>query len=395
MNTPTSVLASTEEAPGFSIDSMLSENTASAANSQSSGHFNANSFNGSAGYSYAFALPEGRLGMTPTLSLSYDSLRKNNFNTAGYGWDLNGLNYIERNNIDGIENIYQSEEFSLVLNGSGKKIIDLKEEISDSDNRYEFVNNQWTVKSSNGLTYYFGLSEDTRLSNEQSFYYDQMAVKPMDYCNRYQQLCRPGGGGGPLECMIYNQTCDNNFDNNLKGTLRWYLEKVEDVHGNTIDYSYTKENNNHQLKEVLWGGNEYNNLDHLFKVDLIYEDRPDVFSAYEGLMEIKNTERLKSINISANNQNVREYILNYSIGDNQTRSLLGSIDIKSYDDLGNYDTRTDLELNYYQNTTTNFSSQPLPENVNGNRLMDINGDGLADSIYSREETLVNQNGWET
>ncbi len=59
-------------------------------------------------YSYPFAIPPGRNGMQPDISLNYSSADKRTDSVFGYGWSMN-LPYIERINKLGTNNLYNQD----------------------------------------------------------------------------------------------------------------------------------------------------------------------------------------------------------------------------------------------------------------------------------------------
>src|SRR3989338_5366205 len=52
------------------------------------GSFTVDPMSGAANYSYPLQLAPGRNGLTPALSIAYNSQNKNNFSPVGYGWDV-------------------------------------------------------------------------------------------------------------------------------------------------------------------------------------------------------------------------------------------------------------------------------------------------------------------
>jgi hypothetical protein len=74
-------------------------------------------FSGSIGYTYPFALPPGRGGLTPQLGLIYSSsrhrLHTGHFSLAGIGWDILGENYVSRD-----PSAPGSNPITLALNGA-------------------------------------------------------------------------------------------------------------------------------------------------------------------------------------------------------------------------------------------------------------------------------------
>ncbi|MEK7113384.1 MAG: SpvB/TcaC N-terminal domain-containing protein, partial [Patescibacteria group bacterium] len=109
-------------------------------------------------YSYPIEIPQGRSGMTPNLSLNYNSENKDNQSAFGYGWDLS-IPYISRINKHGTNELYDRYDFVSSLDGELEKVNDTtyRAKIENgSFNQYSFIDNVWTIKTKNGHTYIFG-----------------------------------------------------------------------------------------------------------------------------------------------------------------------------------------------------------------------------------------------
>ncbi|MFH1661881.1 MAG: SpvB/TcaC N-terminal domain-containing protein, partial [Candidatus Falkowbacteria bacterium] len=72
-------------------------------------------------YEYPLAIPPGRNGLQPNLSLNYNNQSADNSNLFGYGWSMN-IPYIERINRTGVENMYEENNYYSSLSGELEKI---------------------------------------------------------------------------------------------------------------------------------------------------------------------------------------------------------------------------------------------------------------------------------
>lgn len=68
-------------------------------------------FRGAAQYNYPLDLPAGRNGMAPQLTLFYNHQLENYNDYMPFSWTLGGLMYIERNASNGVDSVYQENEF--------------------------------------------------------------------------------------------------------------------------------------------------------------------------------------------------------------------------------------------------------------------------------------------
>src|SRR3990167_9139670 len=71
---------------------------------------------GAALYSIPIAIPPGRAGVEPQLSLQYNSQSTDNSNIVGYGWDI-PLPHIVRLNKQGMNKIFDEDDYSSSLDG--------------------------------------------------------------------------------------------------------------------------------------------------------------------------------------------------------------------------------------------------------------------------------------
>jgi hypothetical protein len=71
----------------------------------------------------------------------------------------------------------------------------------------------------------------------------------------------------------------------------WYLERVTDVAGHSIDYAYERNAGELYLTAITWGGTN------IFRAELVYQDRPDVVVSWRTGFKIATARRLTSIRL--------------------------------------------------------------------------------------------------
>jgi RHS repeat-associated protein len=166
--------------------------------------FQSDRFTGAASVSYPIEVPPGPGGLTPSISLSYNSSGVDGADSetqaswAGMGWDLD-LGHITRDMRGKPEQPWK-HVFNLSLNGVGSELVlDADGNWHTSDERFWRIqwqqpNNVWVVTTQDGTQYTF--------------------AERLEYL-RYQEM--------------------------EWETWQWFLTSVTDVHGNTIQYSYAKD----------------------------------------------------------------------------------------------------------------------------------------------------------
>lgn len=249
--------------------------------------FSPDLFTGTGNFSVPIALPPGRNGFQPELSLGYSTGRGNG--VFGLGWNI-GIPGVSRKSSKGIPLYNDSspdtgngdvfilsgaEDLVPVPGASGKEqrysprtegLFARIARIMDKTNDY------WKVQSKDGLTSYYGTPEGRASDNS----------KPLD-----------------------TASCVN--PSYASHTFEWNLSKTEDTFGNHIDYHYFREQNRQidghdwdkvYLGEICYGwypdGASEKNL---VSVKFVYEERPDPFSRYAAGFEIRTSLRCKKIEI--------------------------------------------------------------------------------------------------
>lgn len=237
----------------------------------------------------------GMNGMTPTLSLSYNSHSGNGI--IGIGWSLSGVSSISRGTKNIINDGYVS---GIALNTSDVFMLDGIRLITTSEeNNYNIYESERGnikakgYKSSNVITYF------------EVFY--------------------PDGKKG-----VYGS------DSNTVNRLTYPLFTLSDIKGNTINYTYTFSNNNYTLTEISYNG---------ASITFDYStNRPDPIYMFRGGLNVSDTHLLKSISCKLGNNLLSTYTITHITQNNL--SLVSQIDYSA-------DGESYNPIRFYYNTRTN------------------------------------------
>ncbi len=293
-------------------------------------------FIGSATYKVAIDMPQGRNGMTPELTLKYNSIFRDSW--VGFGWQLE-FGSIERNRKFGVD--HGADDFVYRTSNGAYELV----AVSSNEFRLEiegqflrFVRNtaadgrpSWVMTTKQGVKYYFGTSTDTRQDNV--------------------------ADAGQI--------------------FKWCLEKVQDPNGNYLTASYDKDLDNNQiyLQQINYTGHASKTPVHT--VLFSYEDRTDAPVGYAPGFKESLTQRLSAIAVKSAGNLTKKYQLNYAPSSSSSRSLLASINIIGRD--GTSVLRT-LTFDYNQSSVS-LPSDHKWEKMKGSGVRipaDINGDGRTD-----------------
>lgn len=226
-------------------------------------------------YTVPIELPAGMAGFTPQLSLVYNSMSGQGL--VGMGWTIAGLSSISRGNksvyYDGIaDGIGMTEDDAFFLDGMRL--------IPTGPNTYETEQGSILVKShtSGSVVQYFDV--------------------------RY-----PDG-----------RTCVYGYTSNGTNRLSYPMTSIEDIHGNSISYTYTFINNHYLPNTIVYNGNS---------VQFAYTNRDDVIDRYCKGLPLNETKLLSSMTCRVGGNVIRTYRLSYTVRDGN--SLLTSIGCEGSD----------------------------------------------------------------
>ncbi len=237
----------------------------------------------------------GMNGMTPTLSLSYNSHGGNG--VIGVGWSLSGVSSISRGTKNILNDGYVSGigmNTADVFMLEGSRLIKTGEE--NNYNIYESEQGNIKVK---------GYKSDGAITCFEVFY--------------------PDGKKG-----VYG------YSSNTENRLTYPLISLSDIKGNTINYTYTFSYNNYTLTEISYNG-----------VSITFDystDRPDPIYLFRGGLNISDTHLLKSISCKLGDNLLNTYAITHVVQNNL--SLVSQIDYSAGGESYN-------PIRFYYNTRTN------------------------------------------
>lgn len=250
---------------------------------------------GSATAGIPIVVPPGRKNMQPSLALSYSSNSTNG--VCGVGWALS-VSSIQRSTKKGVPKYDSTGTFVFASSGSTGELVlidaaanEYRQKIETAFMKYVFdpANSRWTVWDKSGMKYIFGSTALSRMESD-----DGTQV------------------------------------------FAYYLDRVEDVHGNAVAYIYEKHDRQLYLSRVEYTSNDMvsPSLPADKRIEFIYEDgRPDRAGGFRSGWDIATTKRLKEILVKADGNLAWRYQLGYTQSGDTGRSLLSEITL--FDAQGN------------------------------------------------------------
>jgi len=311
-------------------------------------------------YRVPIDVPPGRQGSEPDIALQYNSSDGNGW--CGVGWDLD-MGYIQRETRYGvpISGASYVNSFTFSFAGhSGRLVLasdgTYRPEVNTAFLKFNFVSNTyWVITDKDGRQYTFGDTSNSRI-----------------------------------------------FNNYLNGAFKWGLSKIVDANGNTTTITYQTYDLSAQLYpyQVFYNANTNSpTVAANCTVTFALETRSDIANSCLAGAEIDTTRRLRSITVTCNSSQVRQYVLQYIPSLSTGRSLLNKVT--------EYGTDNGV---WFPPVTFDYSAQvnsfksPVawtitPQNQNDPSgyspgtpdatLIDINGDGLPDWVTRPNNTPFN------
>ncbi|MGI2028346.1 RHS repeat-associated core domain-containing protein [Endozoicomonas acroporae] len=329
------------------------QTTASAADAVgiTPGEFRVNE-SGNATYSIPIDLPKGTAGLTPGLSLNYDSQGGNGH--LGQGWSLGGLSTISRCRptleVEGYTNNSLSQ-FCL----DGQKLIQMSGQAygsSGAEYRTELDSHNKIISygNSNGFPTYFKVW---------------------------------GKDGSVRE---YGNSSNSRIEGQSSSApMIWAINKIQDnlqLNNNSIVFTYLEDNAKGEfiLDKVTYAGNQWS-------AKLNYSDnRPDKKVFYASRHKNSVSKRLNSITVSNSGKLYRNYKLSYQTGAKTGASQLTKIQECSAIECF---PATIFDWGKLESGFHSVKTVSLPGGSKTARPADINGDGLQDLIVVTSDNLYN------
>lgn len=310
-------------------------------------------------YSIPIDLPKGLGGLTPQLSIYYNSQDRNGL--LGWGWNLGGTSAITR---------VGSTPYHDGHCGAGNRFcLDGKRLLKVSSGNY----------GADGVSY---RTEQDQMSKIVS--YTEAGIMGPSYFKVWS-------ANGNI--LYYGNTNDSKalIDNSDHVNL-WLLNKVEDRDGNIMEFHYSKGADTYQLDEIVYSGNTADNIDPSFRVAFSYKDRDDVDITYVGNCLYRKKQLLNKIAVFNGDAEMYSYSLTYlgpKADEGYYYNRLSKIRLNAGEEHLN-----PTIIQWSENNYTAISGSNLKYNVTTNGISnafnnavkfsgDFNGDGFADILALR------------
>jgi RHS repeat-associated protein len=342
---------------------------------------------GTGNFSIPIALPPGRGGFEPQLSLVYSTGNGNG--PFGLGWNLSVPN-VTRKTSHGVprynEHLPASDPQIDVFLLSGSE--DLVKVSGDYPGRVRYR------PRTEGL---FGRIEHVR--DESGNYWEARTKDGV--MSRYGARRPAGAPATENDPAITIDTGTENSDR----IFCWKLTETRDPFGNLIVYEYLRDSGARQgrrwdqplLKRIKYADyGDPADPSFLVQVEFVYEPRPDAFSEYRSGFDIRTTLRCQKILVRTHTADgvvhqVYEYHLLYEQDPNNGVSLLRGVELFGFDDAGVITEKPAIPPLTYgysrfapeKRRFKTVEAQALPlQSISGPsmELVDLHGNGLPDLV---------------
>lgn len=298
---------------------------------------------GSATFSVPIAVPQGRGGIQPMVQLQYTS--RAGGGKLGVGWTVE-LGSIQRGTMKGVPKYDNTDTFYVMQPGNTDQLVFdasvgvnfYRTKTEGAFSKIEFISNSyWKVTDKNGTKYFFGQSASSRESD------------PTDATR----------------------------------VFRWALDKVEDVHGNTMTVTYLSYGGQYSAaiypSLIEYTSHPASAKPAHAKVEFLYADVNEFDGAtgyYPGFFRVE-LYRLHTINVYTKvtgvDQLFRRYAIGYDLSNRTHRSLIQTVTEYGSDGVS---ALPPLTFTYSQDAQPTYQTIRLTNKAN--IPADFNGDARTD-----------------
>lgn len=315
---------------------------------------------GGATFNVPLALSPGIAGVTPQLSIDYNS---NNFRAGsiGKGWNLSGVSAITRcpktpihdDSFDMSVDFDEDDRFCL----NGQKLILMSGVYGGNNATYKTLKDSFST-----ITSYSG------------------SVSGVAYF-----IVKTKSG----ETHTYGMGTANNYPKNNSSVIKaWYINSIKDGYDNGIYFNYKTESNDEEflLDYINYGSSIETEIG---KVQINYEDKTKTTFGYQNTYRYSSTKRIDSITSYYQGSSVyRHYDLDYQQSNfSGVDRLISVTECASLNSncLPSAKFNWNDENKAYRSYSNYSIAQSDDESRNATRIFDINGDGYSDMVYPKME----------
>ncbi|MEO1623778.1 MAG: toxin TcdB middle/N-terminal domain-containing protein, partial [Bacteroidota bacterium] len=290
---------------------------------------------GSGTYSVPIRAPKGPNELSPSLTLRYSTGLGNGL--YGLGWQLAGPLFIMRRSDKGIPTYGEEDEFIL---GGGEVLVPVGDGRYQARSETQFwdirrVGEGWVIRSKDGRRYQLGQQAAARIEDRGRIY-------------------------------------------------AWMAEEERDPAGNVISFRYEREAGQLYLSQVAWS---------IYRLQFLYEDRPDVIHNGRAGFPIKTRKRGHRIELHCKEEAsslLQAYEMSYTQATGTKLSLLTRFGKAGFGPAGEREDYPPLDFRYsqhqadaskYLKVTADHIPPPLLDSE-GTTLVDMDGDGLPDILQA-------------
>lgn len=315
---------------------------------------------GAATYTIPISLPPGTNGMQPSVALNYDSQSGDGF--AGFGWTLSGLSAIAR--------------CPMSIEDDGQ-IQAVQYQVSDDycldGQRLRLVSGTY---GADGATYSTQIETFSRITSHGSVMVGGASSGPAYFTMQTKD-------GSLYE---YGTTADSQILAQGVGAVRvWALDRITDLNGNFMTYQYggNPAGSEYWPTFINYTGNGSTTPDH--QVEFDYRTRPagTVLADYVHGSLVTNSELLSAIKVNYAGAATFTYNLSYGQDPSNKRNQLTAVQVCGSD--GSCFNPTTIA---WQNAQSGWGpdqstgvSVSAQTNAAAAKLVDVDGDGIADLVY--------------
>lgn len=319
---------------------------------------------GSASYTISIPCPEGTNSMHPEISILYNSRTRNGI--MGYGWGIGGLSAITRS---AKTNFLDNKDAPVKYNN---------DDVFELDGNRLYPNSG--VYGSNGSTY---IKEQIDFSE---------IVSHNNFGNGPEYFTLKDKFGTTYE---FGHTVDSKLlTDDLNHVMIWYLNKIQDVNGNFIEFIYEYSNRELRISQINYTGNSALGLAPYNKIKFEYvTGRMDANTIYEAGYSIKSNSLLKDISIyGEGNIAFKKYSFEYA--HDNLYSYLQEIKEFGADNFASQLNSTIFKYGNqpaeFENTSVAINNLPTINTLDYLSTLDIDGDGRSEILVN--ETANSNNG---